>query len=149
MKSIKNSLFVAAALAVALSFASCSNDTQDVYATNMGESYVNVGVMKGTVESEYYTSATIVSEPIAKVSYETGNKGNVRTYTVRFYVKNRTSSTSKESIYVYLDKVGNAYYYDGEKVTLDGSPEDDEFTIQTTIEYSGYKFKNLNFKKAE
>lgn len=87
MKSIKTSLFVAAALAVALSFASCSNDTQDVYVTNSGESYYNAGVMKGTVESNYYTSATIVSDaPIATVSYSTGNKGNVRTYEVSFYI---------------------------------------------------------------
>lgn len=141
MKSIKNSLFVAAALAVALSFASCSNDTQDVYVTNMGERYVNAGVMKGTAEFNL-SPGTFDLESTAMVSYDTGNKGNVRIYEVEFYV-------NQYPIEIRLNKVGNAYYYDGEKVTLDGSPEDNEFTIQTTIEGHDYKFTNLNFKKAE
>lgn len=141
MKSIKNSLFVAAALAVALSFASCSNDTQDVYVTNMSERYVNAGVMKGTAAFNL-SSTTFNFESTAIVSYDTGNKGNVRIYEVEFYV-------NQYPIEIRLNKVGNAYYYDGEKVTLDGSPEDDEFTIQTAIEGHDYKFTNLNFKKAE
>lgn len=60
-----------------------------------------------------------------------------------------SSSAPQARAEIDLNKVGNAYYYKGEKVTLDGSPEDNEFTIQTTIEYGSYEFKNLNFKKAE
>lgn len=151
MKSIKTSLFVAAALAVALSFASCSNDTQDVYVTNQG-TCINSGKASGTIA--YTTTTTtkysIDSTRFATVEWRMGYEGNTKTYDLEVPYTYGTTGTG--TAYVTLKKVNDKYYdgYSEKELVVEGSPEDDEFTITAIFDDDGrFLFTSLKFKKAE
>ena len=63
----------------------------------------------------------------------------------------KTSGSSSSQVYkdeaeFRVKKVGNDYYYNGEKLTVTGSPEGKEFTI-ASIETYDYTFTNLKFTR--
>ena len=145
---MKKMLLLLVGMACLGMFVSCSDDPQEVVVTNMGERIEWAGTVTGSVTatSSYYDSAAINENALAILSYSDNAKGNVRSYYLEVPVI--YSASSKDTTEIELYKVGNDYYDErtGEKLTVTGSLEDNEFTIASVKGYN-FTFTDLKFTR--
>ena len=125
-------------------FVSCSDETQDVYVTNM-------------VENKYYgyfsgTSGTsgirIDSTRLGEISWSSGGNTNGEHYWLEVPYSSSSYPYSTTEVEIY--KVGSKYYdeYGNELTFISGSPESDTFTIAAIESYIA-TFTNLRFTRAK
>lgn len=150
--------------------ASCKNATEEIVVSfdesQNASSYKYAGTAAGSVRyiggsSSYYDytyTARIEEDGLARIAYEKSDSSehtNIQSYTLTVPVirtkkytsgGTTTSEDFKASLSISFFKVGADYYCDDEKITVDGSPESNSFTLKD-VALSDYIFSNLTFTR--
>ncbi|MDE6351420.1 MAG: hypothetical protein K2K67_10505, partial [Treponemataceae bacterium] len=157
----KKMLLLLAGMACLGMFVSCSDDPQEVVIVDSVDTYFewagdatadSITYVKTSSYDTNKYSLSFDTDTYCKLTYSTGSAGNIKSYNLEIPVietikyGDDDTRVEENEIRIYLEKLGNDYYYNGKKLTLTGSPEDKDFTI-ASVKANGYTFTNLKFTR--